>query len=166
MDPTHHSNGAVPEAAPPTFGFTFRKNIVAGQAPALDAFPGDVNAVLTVAMTATEEQALAIAERLYGPAQAAAAIRMSLEFDRLPPELLERVVSDLAEDYSAETGEHWTARADVDIPLAAFADLLELANESYWEHFEKSFPVKMEAMAKRGIDIKDVLRREADPTGG
>lgn len=109
---------------------------------------------------ATEAEAMATATGLFGEDKASRALRMALEYDRVPPDYIdEQGMEDLAEDHSHETGETWQARDVADIPLPVFFNLLEAFNENYWEKYEKSMRISPERVMQKGIDIEQVLVR-------
>ena len=84
---------------------------------------------------------------------------MGLEFDRLPPESLASAIQTVAEQHSEITGETWEALPDTEIPLKACADLLQMANDSYWSNYEKSFELDVDVAKERNIDITLAMRR-------
>ena len=114
---------------------------------------------MRVELEGTEQQALDAARTLYGEDKAAEAVRMGLEFDRLPPEVLDSAIQTMAEQHSDTTGETWEALPDTEIPLNVFADLLQMANGGYWSNYEKSFELDVDVAKERNIDITLAIRR-------
>ena len=142
-----------------TYTFTFQKHIDRARLPELAGFPEKAYANVRVEFEGTEQQALDAARTLYSADKAAEAVRMGLEFDRLPPEVLNSAIQAMAAQHSKATGETWEARPDSEIPLNVFADLLQMANDSYWSKYEKSFELNVDVANERNIDITLAMRR-------
>ena len=69
-----------------------------------------------------QARALVAARRLYGEAEAAEAVRMRLDYDRLPPEVLcDGGMIELTKLYSGETGDYCQPRPATAILLPSFA---------------------------------------------
>ena len=159
MTTAQQTNTETTDELEATYTFTFQKRIDHERLPELTGFPEKAYANLRVEFKGTEQQALDAAHTLYGKDKAAEAIRMGLEFDRLPPELLDSAIQTMAEKYSETTGETWEALPDAEIPLNVFADLLQMANDSYWSHYEKSFQLDVDVAKERNIDVTLAMRR-------
>lgn len=83
-----------------------------------------------------------------------------MPYERLAPEILcDEGLAELAALYSEETGETWAPRPAAEVSLTVFADLLELAEEDFWQNFEKGFHVTPEAAKELGIDVELALTR-------
>ena len=151
-----------PETADQTYEFTFHQQISREQLPVLNRFNAAF-AHTVICASGTEAQALEAAKEFYGDRQTAHAIRMALDYDQLPPEVLcDEGLPELAELHSRTTGERWQPRPAAEIPLHVFVELLELANEIYWENYERTLHLTPEALRGRGIAIEMALQRTDD----
>ena len=142
------------------FEFRFQHRVLQDEYAELKIFPPEAHASVVVEFTGNEAQALNTAQRLHSESQAAEAVRMALTYHQLPPDrMYDEGLPELAELYSAETGEAWEPMPAAEIPLHVFAHVLEIANEIYWENHEKSFHITPDLLREHGVNVETALRR-------